>query len=1164
MADVFISYSRKDKAFVQRLHSALAKLERDVWVDWEDIPLTANWWKEICTGIESADNFLFIITPESARSKVCFDEIQHAVSHNKRMIPLLLHDLTEAADQQRLHPAVNVHNWIFFKDDQEFDQAFESLITSIDTDLVHVKAHTRLLIRALEWEKKEHDASLLLRGSDLAEAEAWLSVGYSKVPEPTDLHSQFIFASRKAETRRQRTLLAGVSIALVVALILAAVALWQSQVAETRRILADNNAATATFAQGLAEDNEETAIANAMTATVAQGLAEDNEATAVFERDRADQQYRLAFSRQLAAQSLNLLPKQFALGLLLSLEAYKVEDTFEARQGLFMVVTYLPELRYILRDHQAGRAVTVIAVSPDGTRLASGDDEGEIIVWDVATGQRIGSRTGLLLTSVESLTFTEDGQQVMAIDGSGDIHFWDVVTGALTHWPRPNAFDVVVASDFSADLKTAAIDNTESDRITLYDLSNPENPAEVIGEISGNGSLRFVLSFGYSPDGTTIATPDILGERVDLWDVETLSLRTSIELVSPAGGELAFSPDGKILAVYDARFELGNNGNVIVFFDGYTGEEIRVAITGLEVFPTEMAFSPNNQLLAVGDDSGAINLYAVEDGQPVVAPLAGGHSLEITSLAFTPDSSTLISASQDGTIVVWDLSGRASIGQRMRTSDGVSIGFQGLAYSPDGTLLAAAAIDHIYLFDAQNRQELAILDPQNDQVIALAFSPDSQLLASAHISGTVKLWDVKSALNADGPYTTAVDLNAHEGIVDAVAFSLDGRLLASGGDDGRTLLWNVQSQRVAGELPIEFRERALFNVLSLAFGPDNLLAVGNSASDLRLWDVQQPDSPQEVVTLGEHGSGVSSVTFSQDGRKLASGSGDGVMRVWEVNDILDGTIPPAQTFVGHTDIVNSVAFSPDAQTLASASSDGSVIIWDVLTAQPLGIPFRVRHGIDLAYKVAFSGDNGTLATAYSNGLVFWDMKVDTWLQNICQRANLNFSLSEWARYLPDQPYEVICPQSAAQLDTLINDADAAWLAGDTARAESLFQLVTDWALQTKDDVYAGRVCFYGSLDGFASLVMPACDHAVELAPTLGLRHDRRGLARALTGDFAGAIQDFQFSYTWIEARDAMYAPVFGEGALIELRGRSREEWIAELEAGNNPFDEETLQMLREE
>ena len=81
MSDVFISYSRKDKDFVRRLHDSITKANRESWVDWEDIPTAADWWREICNGIEAADTFIFVISPDSVESNVCRDEIVHAVQH---------------------------------------------------------------------------------------------------------------------------------------------------------------------------------------------------------------------------------------------------------------------------------------------------------------------------------------------------------------------------------------------------------------------------------------------------------------------------------------------------------------------------------------------------------------------------------------------------------------------------------------------------------------------------------------------------------------------------------------------------------------------------------------------------------------------------------------------------------------------------------------------------------------------------------------------------------------------------------------------------------------------------------------------------------------------------------------------------------------------------
>lgn len=89
MTDVFISYSRKDKAFVQVLNQALIESKYDAWIDWENIPLTADWWAEIEAGIEAADTFIFVISPDSIASQVCGQEIDHAVANNKRLMPIV-------------------------------------------------------------------------------------------------------------------------------------------------------------------------------------------------------------------------------------------------------------------------------------------------------------------------------------------------------------------------------------------------------------------------------------------------------------------------------------------------------------------------------------------------------------------------------------------------------------------------------------------------------------------------------------------------------------------------------------------------------------------------------------------------------------------------------------------------------------------------------------------------------------------------------------------------------------------------------------------------------------------------------------------------------------------------------------------------------------------
>jgi hypothetical protein len=234
MSDVFISYSRKDKAFVQQLHQGLVAQKRDVWIDWEDIPATADWWNEIKGGIDSANNVLYIISPDSAESKVCQDELAYAVSSNKRLIPILYKTV---AGNQGLHPRITSHNWVIFEG-SDFNAAFSGLVKAMDTDLDHVRAHTRILTKAREWEEHQRNNSYLLAGVDIDEAELWLSKSAAKDPVPTPLHADYILASRKAQRTRQQQLLMGVSVALVISIGLAILSLFLFNDAQNQRDIA--------------------------------------------------------------------------------------------------------------------------------------------------------------------------------------------------------------------------------------------------------------------------------------------------------------------------------------------------------------------------------------------------------------------------------------------------------------------------------------------------------------------------------------------------------------------------------------------------------------------------------------------------------------------------------------------------------------------------------------------------------------------------------------------------------------------------------------------------------------------------------------------------------------------------------------------------------------
>lgn len=203
MKQLFISYSHKDTEFVRRLTDSFAAQNIEAWVDWEDIPPSVDWMKEIEKGIEQANAFVFIVSPDSIQSKVCGEEVAHAIKNGKRIIPVVARevDMKEA-------PATLTHlNWIFFsRPPDTFEDALEKLQTAIHTDFEWVQVHAQLQVKALEWTSKSED-SFLLRGKELADASAQLLVNGDKKPLPTDLQRQYVMKSaavEKEQLQRQR------------------------------------------------------------------------------------------------------------------------------------------------------------------------------------------------------------------------------------------------------------------------------------------------------------------------------------------------------------------------------------------------------------------------------------------------------------------------------------------------------------------------------------------------------------------------------------------------------------------------------------------------------------------------------------------------------------------------------------------------------------------------------------------------------------------------------------------------------------------------------------------------------------------------------------------------------------------------------------------------
>ena len=131
MSHIFISYSRKDLAIAEKIIDALAKDDLEPWIDWKSIPKGEQFEREIEQGIEKAEIFLFLVSPDSVQSDWCNKEIEHAIKNGKRILPIVIQD----TDLKIIHPEISKRNWIFCRDGQDdFKKTIEEVQTTIHTD----------------------------------------------------------------------------------------------------------------------------------------------------------------------------------------------------------------------------------------------------------------------------------------------------------------------------------------------------------------------------------------------------------------------------------------------------------------------------------------------------------------------------------------------------------------------------------------------------------------------------------------------------------------------------------------------------------------------------------------------------------------------------------------------------------------------------------------------------------------------------------------------------------------------------------------------------------------------------------------------------------------------------------------------------------------------
>jgi len=236
-AKVFISYSRKDLGFADRLEAALKVRGFDPLIDRTEIYAFEEWWKRIEALIARADTVVFVLSPDAVASDVALKEVVFAASLNKRFAPILY----RRVDDRQVPEALAKLNFIFFDDAARFEESANQLADALKTNIGWVRQHTEFGEQARRWASASEPSGLLLRSPVLDQAERWIASRPSGAPAPTEETQRFIRRSRQGATRRRNILTGSLTAGLILAVALAGLAYWQRGIAVEQRAIAEQN-----------------------------------------------------------------------------------------------------------------------------------------------------------------------------------------------------------------------------------------------------------------------------------------------------------------------------------------------------------------------------------------------------------------------------------------------------------------------------------------------------------------------------------------------------------------------------------------------------------------------------------------------------------------------------------------------------------------------------------------------------------------------------------------------------------------------------------------------------------------------------------------------------------------------------------------------------------
>ncbi|MGE0609242.1 MAG: protein kinase [Pirellulales bacterium] len=553
-------------------------------------------------------------------------------------------------------------------------------------------------------------------------------------------------------------------------------------------------------------------------------------------------------------------------------------------------------------------------------------------VWEVGTGQILNVFDAPNEQAwAQCVALSEDGKTLALGRWDGTLEVWDRLE-------MKRRFSVPAA--FGTELRQQTVVgcvamNPDATRIATGEFGNDmrlwDSQGELVQVLQGHTGSAGDLKF--SPDGSQLATASS-DRSVRLWNGTTGEFMGAFGPLPSNPLSIAWSKDGQQLAIagYDGEIELRNlkDASVARTFRGHRGSA------------NEVDWHPDGGLLASCGHDGTVRIWNVADGRQThlirghtdyvsnVAWLADGervvstandgtsrvwnvhnrperfewtgHNHNVSSVSFRPDGDQFATAGRDGALILWE----TASGRIVKQLGCAARGLCGVAWTPDGKGISAGGDDgNVYVWDQESGQP-RVFAGHTAGIQSLRFTPDGGLLVSASNDQTARIWDVASG-------AAVRVLEGHTNKIFDMALSPSGLQNATGGHDGKLKLWDTMTGQPQAELSI-------FNFPRLCYSPDgSQLLTPGMGFDVSV--IKIADNSMTSSFANGHDQGVSTIAYSPDGQRIATGSYDKSVRIWDVETGQQCLVLPA------TGPVYCLAFSPNGRWLV-AGCDNSTLIWD--------------------------------------------------------------------------------------------------------------------------------------------------------------------------------------------------------------------------------------------